>query len=68
MIWNILLLITQSIINIQGEDYTFICHKNVALYKNGTYYASIKIFNSLPKYINDIVKDTKYFVRLLRIF
>jgi hypothetical protein len=33
--------------------------KNVALYKNGIYYASIKIFHSLPKYITDSVKDKK---------
>ena len=41
---------------------------NVTLYKNCTYYASINIFNSLPKYITDTVNDKKQFVRLLRNF
>jgi hypothetical protein len=54
--------IIHSIVIVQGEDCTFICHEEIRHIAKGVHHACIEIFNSLPKYIADSVKDKKQFV------
>ena len=39
---------------------------NLSLYKKGVYYMSIKVFNSLPNWITDLVKHKQIFIGKLK--
>jgi hypothetical protein len=41
---------------------------NFASYQRGVYYASIKVFNTLPASIAELVKDRKQFLSTLKRF
>jgi hypothetical protein len=41
---------------------------NFASSKEGVYYATIKIFNKLPTFIAELIKDKKHFILTLKRF
>lgn len=40
--------------------------KQIFLYQRGVYYVSVKIFNTLPASVTELVKDKKHFMSALK--